>query len=340
MIKNKPQAIISVMSKGSLILVWFILLGLFPCFFVAQAQVQSTDVTLSITPEYPNPGDTVTARLSSYVTNLDKANLTWSVNGEKKLSGVGKKSFSFTLGKLGSNTLLSVDVQTIDRQSFTKSLNLSASEIDLLWEAVDSYTPPFYKGKTLVSREGTFKVVAIPSIVSGAVTVNPNNLSYTWEKDGNGQTEASGWGKNYFTFKNSYLDEFNEISVKVSDIFGNVNTKTKTVLQTFKPKIVLYKKSIVGGIDLSRSLGNGHLLDKAGETLVAAPYFLSPKNLISPNLQLNWSINNQPARASGLKNEIRLKGEEGTRGEALIKINISNNDTLFQSVEKEINVVF
>ncbi|MDQ3075752.1 MAG: hypothetical protein M3Q34_01340 [bacterium] len=331
------------MKKGSLIFSFVFILSIFGAFFISDsaiAQVQSTDVVLSIVPKYPVPGDKVTATLTSYVTNLDKANMTWSVNGQNMVSGVGKKVFTFTLGTLGSTTLLNVDVQTIDRQSFSKNISLNATEIDMLWEATDSYVPPFYKGKALLSREGSLKVVAIPNIVSGKNTLNPTNLSYIWEKDGKGQPNSSGWGMNFFIFKNSYIDKSNEVIVKVSDIFGNNETGNNITITPGNPKIQFYKKDILQGIDLAHILLDGHLVDKKGETVVAVPYFFSPKNINSPDLLLTWLINDKPARISNIKNELGIKGEEGKSGQAKVKVNIKNPNTLFQSLEKEINVVF
>ncbi|MCX6747434.1 MAG: hypothetical protein NTW98_00585 [Candidatus Nomurabacteria bacterium] len=327
--------------KVSILKLLILILGIFVVTpFIASAQVQSTDVTLSVTPKFPAPGGKVTATLSSYVTSLDRANMTWSVDGENMLSGIGKKSFSFTLGPIGSNTTLRVDIQTIDRQSLTKTVNLSATEIDMLWEATDSYVPPFYKGKALVSREGYFKVVAIPNISSAGGIINPVNLSYIWEKDDKGQPDMSGWGKNYFLFKNSYIDTNNEILVKVSDVFGNINTGNKINLQTATPKIVFYKQNLLMGIDLAHALNPGHLVDKQGETLVAVPYFFSPKDMSSSDLEFDWMINNKPAQNNGTKNQLGIKGTEGKTGQATVKVNITNTKTLFQSLIKELNVVF
>lgn len=327
--------------KVSILKLLILILGIFVVApFIAFAQVQSTDVTLSVTPKFPAPGGKVTATLSSYVTSLDRANMTWFVNGENMLSGIGKKSFSFTLGTIGSNTTLRVDIQTIDRQSLTKTVNLSATEIDMLWEATDSYVPPFYKGKALVSREGYFKVVAIPNISSAGGTINPVNLSYTWEKDDKGQPDMSGWGKNYFIFKNSYIDTSNEILVKVSDVFGNINTGNKINVQGKEPKIVFYKKDVLLGTDLNKSLANGYFLEKKGDALTAVPYFFSPKEINSENLIFNWKINGNSAPTPLIKNELRVVGEPGKTGQALIEVEVINSNTLFQSLTKKLNVIF
>jgi hypothetical protein len=328
------------MRKGNIIVTSIIFGMFFLAPFLSHAQVQDTDITLSVSPQFPSPGDKVVATLTSFVVDLNKANMTWSLDGETTSSGVGKKTFSFTLGALGTTNELVVDIQTINRQVFTKRITLGGTQVDMLWEATNSYTPPFYRGKALVSREGTYKVVALPSIISQNGLLNPNTLSYTWEKDDKGQPEASGWGKTSFVFKNSYIDKTNQVLVKISDAFGNVTASKSITLEPTTPKILFYKKNSLLGPDLAHSLTDGHVVSKNGETVVAVPYFFSPKNLFSNDLLVDWKINDNVAQAAGAKNEINIKGEEGKSGQARIKTTITNPSTLFLNLSKELNVTF
>ena len=63
----------------------------------AQAQVQTNDIILSINPTNPTPNKNVTAVLNSYVIDLNKADISWSVNNKETLTGVGKKLFLLIL---------------------------------------------------------------------------------------------------------------------------------------------------------------------------------------------------------------------------------------------------
>jgi hypothetical protein len=121
---------------------------------LALAQVQNSDVTISITPSSPSANQAVKATVKSYITDLDKAYISWSLNDEIKARGVGKTEFSFTLGNLDTTTLISAEIGLTNGKTLNKSLTIAGTSVDLLWEAVDSYSPPFYKGKTLVGREG------------------------------------------------------------------------------------------------------------------------------------------------------------------------------------------
>ncbi|PJC49700.1 hypothetical protein CO033_00180 [Candidatus Nomurabacteria bacterium CG_4_9_14_0_2_um_filter_32_10] len=308
--------------------------------FFANAQIRSTDIVLSISPEYPNPNQNVNATLNSHSINLDKANIYWSVNNQELSGGIGKKSFSFKTGASGSSMILSVTIDTIDGQNLSKTTTIIPANVDMLWEAYDSYTPPFYKGKALAPSQGIFKVVAIPNIINQNGKVNVNNLSYVWSKDGNTNLDSSGWGKNYFIFKNSYLDKENIVNVKVSDISGKTNASGKINLKTVNPKILFYKNDSSLGIKWETTLSDGYTIDREGEALTIEPYFFSPKNINSSDLTFDWSLNKEKIETPNPKNILSIKPEAGKSGSATIKVLINNTKTLFQSMEKQLQVSF
>lgn len=320
---------------------FLILIIVFISFFAqsAFAQVQNSDITLSISPSNPKANQNIEAKVTSYILDTKGSYFTWKVNEETKSTGIGKSTFSFTLGSLNSQTNLSVNITTTDGKTLTQSMTLYGADIDMLWEAIDSYAPPFYRGKTLFAKEGEVKVVAIPSVYSGNQKVSPNTLSYVWEKDGNGQQGASGFGKNFFVYKNSFLDNFNEVQVSVSDINKQVNTTGKINISPYTPKILFYKKDI-SGIKTEKVIGNDYFIKPEGENIFVAPYFFSPKNLNSQDLEIKWFVNGKQILSSVFKNELYVTPEKEQTGSANIKVIINNLQTLYQSLEKGINVNF
>lgn len=326
------------MQKKSLILIILLIITFFG--FFTYAQVRDTDIVLSISPEYPSPNQDVNATLNSYVLDLNKANISWSVNSQELSIGIGKKSFSFRVGDNKSSIVLSVTIDTIDGQSILKTLTMKPAGVDMLWEAYDSYVPPFYKGKALVSSQGIFKVVAIPSLINQSGQVNINNLSYVWTKDGSVYSDSSGWGKNYLIFQNSYLDKGNSVSVKISDISGGANASGRITLRTVNPKVIFYENDPLLGTKWEIALNNGVTINPKGETLVAEPYFFSPNNIDSSKLSFDWSINGEKTETPNFKNVLSVKPEAGQSGNAIIKVIVNNTQTLFQSIEKQIQISF
>jgi hypothetical protein len=306
----------------------------------ASAQIRSTDIVLSLSPEFPSPNQDVIATLGSFSTNLDKAYISWSINSEEISGGIGKKVFYFTTKDSGSLLSLAVSINTVDGQSIQKTITITPTDMDILWEARDSYVPPFYKGKALVGSQGIFKVVAMPNLMNQGERVSAGNLSYVWTKDGDIQSDSSGWGKNYFNLQNSYLDKENVVEVKVSDISGKATASGSIKLLTSKQKIIFYENNPSLGTKWERALSNGFKVDSEGTTLVAEPYFFSPQNINSSDLVFDWSLNKGKIQTPNSKNRLSVKSETGRTGNALIKVMVNNVKTLFQEAEKEISVQF
>ncbi len=304
----------------------------------AFAQLSKGDITLIINPSIPKTGDKIKAQINSYSIDLNKSYVTWKLNNETRLSGIGKTNFSFILGDLNSINEINVIIETVDGNTINKSIKISSGDVDLLWEATNSYTPPFYKGKTLFAKEGEVKVSAIPAVFNGENQVSSNNLSYIWEKDGNGEVKASGFGKNYFTYKNSFLDRSNTIRVIVSTINNTSSVKKEITISPINPKILFYKKNNTN--QYIKSLDIDNYIPKEGEVIVAIPYYFTPLNLKDDNFKMEWYVNGERILDTISKNELFVKPAEGKSGNAIIRVIVNNVATLFQSADKKTSVNF
>ncbi|MBP6865988.1 MAG: hypothetical protein KBC12_00380 [Candidatus Pacebacteria bacterium] len=319
----------------------FLALVFFLPFSTTRAQVQETDVSIGVNPTYPKPGESVVVTLNSFTVKLDKAFIIWSVNGVERANGVGKKSFSFNLDPFSSKTQVSASVSNVAGDTITKNIFINSVDVDVLWEAVDSYVPPFYRGKALGVREGNFKIVVIPNIISSRGKLSPGNLSYNWKKDGAVQVSVSGFGKDSFVYKNSYLDESNEIQVEISDVESKTKTGSKITIPTLsKPEIFFYRRDPKLGLALEKTIVDGYSLGETPETIVAVPYFFSPKNLNSQILSFNWSSGGEGIKPNRNRNEVTVVAPKGSSGGTELKVVIENKGSLFQTLEKKLNVTF
>lgn len=325
------------MSKNFLILIII-------CFLFSPikifGQIQDYDITLKISPEQPKVNQKIKANISSFVLNTKDSYYVWKLDDETKLTGIGRDVFEFTLGENElTQTELSVSITTKEGGNFEKRFTFNSSDIDLLWEATNSYVPPFYRGKALFGKEGEIKVSAIPFIYNQGSRINPNTLSYSWSKDGNSQITNSGFGKSSFLYKNSFLDTSNNISVSVSDISKQYQVKDSLTVIPNTPKISFYSLDS-SGIDLRNAITNNSFIPKEGKDIFVAPYFFSPKNIDSNDLSIEWFVSGKPVLNTASKNIISVVPQEGEGGSANIKVIISNLRTLFQDLEKTVKVNF
>lgn len=295
----------------------------------------ASDILADIIPPNPAPGESVTINLNSYSIDLNSSTITWLINGKNVQSGIGKKSYTLSTGSEGSETTVTIRVDELETKIIIKP-----SVMVVLWQADDSYVPPFYKGKALPAPDSTIKIVAMPEIKVGSGYLSPKNMSYSWRKDFTNDEEASGYGRNYFSYISDYLDPSNFIEVNATTVDGKYSSTANTTVGTFEPKLLFYKNDENIGTRFENTITDGYKIgDK--EIFFAAPYFISPKDIRNPRLLWNWSINGTPITNSGIqKNLLPLQVQSGVSGTSTVKLEIENMDKVFQTATTELDLTF
>ncbi len=327
------------MKKKFLIITLF-LFGIIaiPIFSYAQPEImlQQNDVEIETIPQSPEPYQDVTINLVSYATDLNKAMIKWESGSKTILSGYGKTSYSFTTSGPNTTTVFNVIITPPNSLiSIIKKVLISPSEVTLLWEAVGSYSPPFYKGKSFVSRQGSIKVVAIPT-TNDIIQSGSNNITYTWKLNDNAVQDASGYNKNSYVFQNSILDKTENVSVLASSVDGKYNASKTITIPTVSPEMIFYKKSPTEGILYNKALLNEALMTKDEMTIVAEPYFLDLKGN-EDNFSYLWKINGKKINTPINKRELTVK-PSSRGGYATISFTMENLSTLFQSVSGQLKL--
>lgn len=319
------------------LVVAFLGLVFIPFFLRAESEIvlQETDVDIQIIPQNPEPYQDVTIKLVSYAVDLNKAIIEWRSGSKVVLSGYGKTTYSFRTFGPNTTTIFDVTITPASSlNSITKKIGISPSEVDVFWEAVDGYTPPFYRGKSFVSREGKIKIVAIPN--TNTIKEGKGNMTYTWKSNGNTIQNASGYNKNSYSFQNDPLNKNEDISVTVSSVDGKYNATKNIIIPIVEPKIIFYKKSPTEGVLYNKSLDGGYFMEENEITVVAEPYFLALKgNEVS--FVYNWKINDEKIVTPLKKTEITIR-PSARGGYAMISLTIENLRTLFQQVKGDLKI--
>lgn len=297
---------------------------------IANAQVSEPSAFISVQPENPLPGENVVVTLNSSNIDLDKASILWRANGKTVESGLGKKSISIAAPSGGTTGIITATIGTVGFQNIEVSTTIRSGMLDLLWEATESYTPPFYKGKALPSTNSQIKMHAIPALNA------PRSMVYTWSKDDTVLGSMSGAGKSSYIFRNSELNNSEKITINGSS--GNFNVSTTKIVQIENPTYIVYKKN-EGFIDYATGSQNSVSTNQQGIILRIEPFFFSanrnPRILsfsILDNENYNISNSNKP-------NEIAISGG-GATGSMSLNISISSPQIIFQQISKVFNIIF
>ncbi len=327
-------------SRSEFFILPFVILLIVAILPMQVVAVSPNSISVSMSPENPAPQESTTISLSSYEVNLDGVSISWFENGKKISSGIGVKSFSATAPRSGETSTIRALINFPDGE-VEKKIIIRPNVMVLLWQATDSYVPPFYRGKALPTADSSIKVVAMPEIKSSTGMIGAKNMLYNWRRNYSNDVASSGYGKNSFSFAKDYLEDRDNISVSASSIDGQYTSQANINIETFEPQISFYKNDAREGTIWERALRDGHKI--AGEEIIVAePYFISPKELRSPRLLWNWFINgsltNNTLEYKG--NWLPVKIEGAVSGIANIGLQIENREQLFGEASKEINVEF
>ncbi len=306
----------------------------------AQTIQQSTSIIMNVIPTNPKPGDLVDISLNSFAENLNTSTITWVVNGKSSSGGIGQKSFSLQAPAAGSATTVTAIVKTADGQLSEVSTTLHPAVMDLLWQAEDSYVPPFYRGKALPGPDTFVKVVAMPEINTGSSTLDPEKMTYAWNVDFSNLPDQSGYGKNFMVYKNNYLDTSDSVYVTAASTDGKYTSDARLSIAMYSPEIIFYDVDPGLGV-LWDNVLQDYFKVSSEASVRAAPYFISPVDIRRPDLVFDWSINDTHLSIPNYaKIVLPLKTEAGSSGIAKLGLDITNTGKIFEEASKEIYVQF
>ncbi len=331
--------VMSLKTKSFLIII-SVFIGIFTISHFSNAEqeimILDSDISVETIPENPEPYQNITITLKSYATDLNKAKIEWIMGSNVVLSGIGKTKYSFNAPGPNATTIFDISITPQNSISnILKRVAISPSEIELMWEAVDSYTPPFYKGKSFASREGKIKVVAIPN--TNTIKSGKGNISYTW-KSGEGEDtneSASGYGKDFYIINNKALNTKEKVRVIASSVDGRYNATKKIEIPLVNSKVLFYKKSPTEGVLYGEAIKDDSFINEEEITLIAEPYFFSienPKSII-----YSWKVNNKSIETPSKKTEVTLR-PASRGGYATIGFTMEDMSKLFQKVTSSIKV--
>ena len=299
------------------------------------------DVFIETIPAVPGPNEQVTLKLDSYSFNVNNYYIGWFKDGQQQSAGYGQREFKFKTGNSGDITNITAVIE-FEGQVFRKELLFAPSQVDLLWEAVDAYTPPFYKGKALALQQSNIRVTAIPE----TLLIEPNdapNLVYYWDRNYKRDGGGSGFGRQSLSFTSDPLVVEEKITVTSNDRRENsVATNTITIpTKKTNPKLLFYEINEEGRLMTHRALNNNGLIDGDTVRFSFHPLHMSTVQPNFTDLFVDWSINNQHQAPQDFakQNELYITSG-GQSGTIAVDVTLEGIQKLLQKVNERFELVF
>ncbi len=310
--------------------------------FIGNTQligITNNDVSIGVSPENPGPYSVVSVTIETYSFDLDNSNTRWYVNDVLAQEGKGLKTLTFDTGKLGKPMVIKVVIDST-KGTLTKDLTIVPSTVNILWEA-QTYTPPFFKGKSLFSHQSSVVFFAQPELISNGKVLNSSNLVYTWSKDGVVLGSASGYGKQSLTLTGSVISRPLRIFVDVTDPNTNISGSGVITVNPIEPEILTYVVHPLYGIQYEKVITKTLPLSGKEVTLRAEPYYFNSvdKNTLG-KLAYNWSINGNVI-SDGQNTQTRVFRKVGdVFGLSNIGITVNNDSKLLQFASYQLAIDF
>lgn len=273
--------------------------------FTDASSVNASDIDITINPEFPQAFETITLRSESNSTDLNRYRASWYVGGSLKLSGIGKRNFDITLGDYGTTTTVTYVVE-LPEKSISKTLNFSPADASIIWEAVDSYVPLFYKGKKLPSSESLIRINAIPNFTtSNGATIPAESAVYLWKRNKQLIPNSGGYGKKSVLIQHNPLRSSELISVHVSDKNNIQSADRELSIPIYNPVIHFYEQPYHQP-KLARALDNGFIMNTDTVTITAIPYFFSLSDAVWSTTNITWRLNKNELTITDTENPLVL----------------------------------
>jgi hypothetical protein len=289
-------------------------------------------VYYNTTPQKPNIGDNINIEVEMYGTPIANSNFVWKINGKLFKEGIGAYKISFTLSE---KTKVELFITTGSGNTIEKSFEFDPKKIVMVWES-KTYTPPFYKGKSLYTPESSLILNALNLDQDNPLTNVYNN--YTWSVDNTVKGDESGVGYSSYLFQGNILKSEPLFTVIVDgvnsfkDVKNNKNNsysnETSLRVQTFPTEIISYEKSPLLGVLFNKTVGDEFILDKNEATLVSYPLYYSLSSSLSGIY--SWFVNDVKININS--NEISFK-KKSENERSRLSLKIKNPESLLQSTD-------
>ncbi len=283
----------------------------------AHAQSYGAEpITISVSPMYPEPYQTVTVTPGSTLLDLAAYTVTVSVNGQVINTGTGTESSAFQARGSGEVSTIKVTASGPEG-TFERSVTIRPSSVSLVVEPV-SVTHPLYEGASLLAPEGRVRLIAIADLRGQGGAVSPQNLVYTWKAGDQVLQAQSGIGRSVLTATAPLQYRDADITVTVSTQDGSASGQAYAQLTPVEPFVRIYRNSPLEGPDFDTALVEEFTMTGDEESFRAIPYYFSALPAFS------WAVN---GAVSGSEQVITVRTNGDGPGAAVLSVDATQPGT-------------
>ena len=172
------------------------------------------------------------------------------------------------------------------------------AQININYQAVDSYTPPFYEGRGLTGEQAYIKAIAEVKISTPAGDLDPEKLFYAWEYNGHYLYDYSNTNSKILYFTLDYLKNVNtlKLSIYLNNRQENLLGEKTISIYTHNSVIALYRENdnpiITYATAINKKYETYQIATDENFNIIAEPLYFSVKNPTDKDIFYEWALNN------------------------------------------------
>ena len=301
--------------------------------YTAKAQVGGsiTDITgqnvsIVLDPQFPNPGDQVTATIDDYALNGGGAKITWFFDGLSAPNVSDSRTITFTAPPVDTTMTIIARLEFRDGKTLEAKRIIKPLYLDLIIEP-QTYTPLFYQGRALPTKGSVVNINALLQNKNGPV--NSAEYSYSWTLNNKSVYGGASLGGNWAQITVPH-GQSSTITISIQDKSGTTVARKLVAIPTVDLEVHAYPVGSLLGLG-QRAITGEFIITGNSASIKAVPYYLDTR-AVNGNLFTEWSINNQPV-LTGSSDPFEINLERGVTGSAQVSFQIRNLSELLQSDE-------
>lgn len=310
------------------------LLFLIPLPSLAQTPASIDSIEIRVTPEKPAPGQSVTIKVESFLTDLNRATISWIVDGKTIDAGLGKTSFTTNAPQNGRKSTVTIIIKTSEGRELRRNVPLQPADVSIAYESI-GYLPPTYKGGSIPAYQSSVKFVAVPEFYTTAgIKIDPETLVYTWKKGSTVLGNDSGYGKQSLVIKGGVIPEPTTVSVSVQSKDAKINGEAAVRIDFNAPEIQFYKEDPLYGVLYNHAFRNSEPLTNNEFKIMSAPYYFEDTG------SFVWTINGVERPDLSSQKSITFRNNGTREGKSIIGLEVRGVKNILQSAQKDFEVYF
>ncbi len=336
------------MIKRKISLILFILITVFAFLFSvnyssANMFDNGSNIIVETYPKAIGPNEEFELKISSGSFDIDRSKTKIFIDGKKVAEGYSLRSIKTKTKDNGKELFVRIESQTDTGLTYVTERVIFPADVDLTYESIDAFRPPFYKGGAEVLNDSRVKIVAFPEFYEkGGKKIATSDLIYHWKVGYNADLANSGYGKNYY-----YLNRITAgpiktyVTVMIETKDGAIQVEKRIKITPKRSKVYFYLQDAVNDFKLINPITSSSVETERDNIYVrTVPYFMN--EIGSSEISNSWFINGveQKEKEGTDIVSINNNGEKGRLLKVKFQKIITNRKRPLQSANDSVLVNF